>query len=73
MKLSPCGATSPGSLIRRGSDLGAGTTASPLSRPKASFPSSERIKFKLLLTSLGNGCAGSSHRGLITGSTSLKK
>ena len=51
MKLSPYGVTSLGNLISRGSDLGAGTTASPLSRPKASLPLRESIKFKLLLTS----------------------
>ena len=67
MKLSPSGAISDGTLISRGRERGAGTIARPLSRPNASFPSRERMKFRLLFTSRGKGWAGSSPNGLTTG------
>ncbi len=65
--------SSSGSRIRRGSERGACTTASPLLRPKPSSPSTTMAKFKLLLSTFGNGRAGSSASGLNTGSTSRLK
>ena len=65
--------TSFGSVIKRGSTRGACTTARSLGRPNASLPCSETRKFRLLLTMLGNGCAGSRPIGVSTGSTSRSK
>ena len=58
---------SGGSLITRGKERGTGTIANPLERPKASFPSSETIKFKLLLSTRGKGWEGSRPTALKTG------
>ena len=55
IKLSPSDIISLGTFISRGSALGAGTMARPLSLPKASLPSRVKIKFKLLFTKRGNG------------------
>ena len=55
MKLSPSGSESQaGTLISlvAGSE-GQGTMARPLSRPNASFPSSERMKFRPLIHRVG--------------------
>ncbi len=65
--------SSSGSLIRRGRERGACTTARPLLRPNPSSPSTTTAKFKLLLSIFGNGRAGSSASGLSTGSTSRLK
>ena len=44
-----------GSRITRGSTRGALTMAMPVPRPNASLPVSEMMKFRLLLTDLGEG------------------
>src|SRR5579859_2308460 len=62
--------SSSGSLIKRGKERGACTTARPLLRPKPSSPSTTTAKFRLLLRIFGKGRAGSSASGLNTGSTS---
>jgi len=54
-------------------DSGAGTIAIPVSRPKASLPSSSTIKLRLLLTSRGNGWDGSRPMGFTTGRISSSK
>ena len=63
----------PGSGTTRGSERGACTMASSLSRSKASLPSRRTMKFRLLFWMRGKGRAGSSPRGLRTGSTSCSK
>ena len=63
----------PGSGTTRGSERGACTMASSLSRSKASLPSRRTMKFRLLFWMRGKGRAGSSPRGLKTGSTSCSK
>ncbi len=52
--LSPSDA-SAGNLISLGKERGTCTIAKPLERPKASLPSKDTIKFKLLLSKRGNG------------------
>ena len=66
-------APSPGSGTTRGSERGACTMASSLSRSNASLPSSRTMKFRLLFWMRGKGRAGSSPSGLKTGSTSRSK
>ena len=65
--------SSSGNLMRRGKERGACTTARPLLRPNPSSPSTTIAKFKLLLSILGKGRAGSNASGLNTGSTSRAK
>jgi hypothetical protein len=67
------GAMSLGSWITRGSSRGALTMAIDDSRPKASRPDSSTMKFSVLLTTCGNGCAGSSPMGVSSGLTSRRK
>ena len=59
--------------ITRGSTRGACTIAMLDLRPNASLPSSSITKLRLLLSSFGNGCAGSSPSGVSTGINSRKK
>ena len=66
-------ATARGTGTTRGSDRGTCTTASSVSRPKASLPFSRTMKFRLLFWMRGKGRAGSSPSGLSTGSTSWWK
>ena len=62
-----------GSGTMRGSERGACTIASSLSRPKASLPDRRTMKFRLLFWMRGKGRAGSRPSGLSTGSTSAAK
>src|SRR5690606_26159641 len=73
--ITPCGAsaTSAGTGRTRGSTRGACTIAMSASRPKASRPSRRRTKFRLLFSTRGNGCAGSSAIGVSSGSMSRRK
>ena len=64
---------SAGNGTTRGSERGACTMASSLSRSNASLPSSRTMKFRLLFWMRGKGRAGSSPRGESTGSTSRSK
>ena len=57
----------------RGKTRGALTIAIAVPRPKASLPAKETIKFKLLLTTCGKGCAGSSPIGVNNGRNSRSK
>ncbi len=57
----------------RGSTRGAFTIAMPVSRPNASLPDSSITKLRLLLTTCGNGCAGSSPIGVSSGRTSARR
>ena len=57
----------------RGSTRGAFTIAIAESRPKASRPESSITKLRLLLTTCGNGCAGSRPIGVSSGRTSRSK
>ena len=59
--------------MTRGIDLGAWTTASLGVLPKSSLPSSVTKKFKLLLITLGKGCAGSKTIGVSSGTNSFSK
>ena len=67
------GATSGDSSITRGSTRGALTMAIEVSRPNASRPDSSTMKLRLLLTTCGNGCAGSILIGVSSGLTSRRK
>ena len=58
-----------GSRITRGNARGTLTMAMRFSRPKASRPPSRTMKFRLLLATSGNGCAGSSPTGTSSGRT----
>ena len=62
-----------GAGTTRGSERGACTMASSLSRPNASLPCSRTMKLRLLFWMRGNGRAGSRPSGLSTGSTSRSK
>ena len=53
--------------ITRGTRRGALTMATWVSRPKASWPESSTMKLRLLLTTCGNGCAGSRPIGVSNG------
>ncbi|MNC91188.1 hypothetical protein D3C83_73960 [compost metagenome] len=66
-------AMSRGSWITRGSTRGACTSANPELRPNASLPDNCTAKFRLLLRMRGNGCAGSSPMGVMTGMISFRK
>ena len=57
----------------RGSTRGALITAIEVPRPKASLPASSTIKLRLLFTTCGNGCAGSSTIGVSSGRTCCSK
>ncbi len=59
--------------MMRGSTRGALTIAIAVSRPNASVPESSITKLRLLLTTCGNGCAGSSPIGVRSGRTSRSK
>ena len=61
---------SRGSLMMRGKTRGALTIAIAVSRPNASLPDSSTTKLRLLFTTCGNGCAGSSPIGVSSGRTS---
>ncbi len=66
-------AISSGIRVTRGRTRGAWTIAALELRPKASLPSSSTAKFRLLLSTFGNGCDGSSPIGVSTGTISRKK
>ena len=72
-QVRPVPASSGGSFMTRGRMRGACTIAARASRPNASRPSSSTAKFRLLLNTRGNGCAGSSPIGVSTGIISRKK
>ena len=74
-KTKPCSqpAIARGIGITRGSTRGACTIAMLDLRPNASLPSSSITKLRLLLSSFGNGCAGSSPSGVSTGISSRKE
>ena len=64
-------AISGGILITRGTSRGALTIATLVSRLKASRPDSSTMKLRLLFTTWGNGCAGSSPMGVRSGRISF--
>ena len=71
--MPPSAESASGSRITRGSTRGAFMMAIAVPRPNASLPDSSTMKFRLLLTTCGNGWAGSSPIGVSSGRTSRSK